>query len=52
MLNGLGWVATALLEVEPRLRKVAGHQHLKQLRSAMAQLVGKRKAAVELKSAA
>lgn len=46
------WVATALLEVEPRLRKVAGHQHLKQLRSAMAHLVGKRKAAVELKSAA
>jgi hypothetical protein len=46
------WVATALLEVEPRLRKVAGHQHLKQLRSAMAHVVGKRKAAIELKSAA
>ena len=32
------------------LRKVAGHQHLTQ-RSAMAQLVGKRMAVVEMKSA-
>ena len=46
------WVATALLEAEPKLRKVAGYQHLKQLRSVMAQLVGKRKSTAELKAAA
>jgi transposase-like protein len=46
------WVATALLETEPRLRKVSGYQHLRQLRSAMAQWVGKRKTEVELKAAA
>jgi len=45
-------VPTALLEVEPRLPTVAGRQHLKQFRCAIAQLVGKRKATVELKSAA
>ena len=46
------WVATALLEAEPKLNKVAGYQHLRQLRSTMAQLVGKRKPAMELKAAA
>ena len=35
------WVATALLEIEPRLRKVRGYQHLAQLRLAMAQLTDK-----------
>ena len=29
------WLAAALLEVEPRLRKVAGYQHLGRLRSAV-----------------
>jgi transposase-like protein len=46
------WVATALMEIEPRLRKVAGYQHLVQLRSAMAQFVVKRTSAKELKAAA
>jgi putative transposase len=45
------WVATALLETEPRLRKVRGYQHLPQLRSAMAQFVGKQHARAELKAA-
>jgi transposase-like protein len=31
------WVGTALLEVEPGLRKVRGHEHLKSLRAAMKQ---------------
>jgi transposase-like protein len=35
------WVATALLDIEPRLRKVAGYQHLSRLRAALqAQLKG------------
>ncbi len=46
------WVATALLAIEPRLNKVAGHQHLKQLRSAMAQLLEKRNGTDGLKAAA
>jgi transposase-like protein len=46
------WVATALLAAEPRLRKVAGYQHLKQLRSTMAQWVVKRRTPTELKAAA
>jgi transposase-like protein len=29
------WVATAMLEIEPGLRKVKGHEHLKELRTAM-----------------
>jgi putative transposase len=29
------WVASVLLEVEPRLNKVRGHEHLKDLRTAM-----------------
>ena len=45
------WVATALLETEPRLRKVCGYQHLKLLRSTMAQCAVKRKTDVELKAA-
>lgn len=32
------WVATALLEIEPRLNKVMGHEHLKELRQAMKNL--------------
>jgi transposase-like protein len=37
------WVATALLEVEPRLNRVMGHEHLKELRAAMKRLVARRK---------
>ena len=37
------WVATALLEIEPRLRRVKGHEHLKELRVAMKRLVARRK---------
>ena len=29
------WLATALLEIEPRLRKVCGHRQLVRLRSAL-----------------
>jgi len=46
------WVATALLETEPRLRKIRGYEHLPQLRSAMAQLIGKRKTGLDMKAAA
>jgi putative transposase len=46
------WVATALLATEPKLRKVAGYQHLKQLRSTMAQWVVKSKVSMEMKLAA
>ena len=46
------WVATALLEIEPKLRTVMGHRHLKELRSAMAQCGGKPKTRDELKTAA
>jgi putative transposase len=35
------WVATAMLEIEPRLRKVHGHKFLKDLRSAMRAHVSK-----------
>jgi transposase-like protein len=45
------WVATALLRIEPKLRKVAGYQYLKQLRSAMAPLAAKRNGTQELKAA-
>lgn len=37
------WVGTALLNIEPRLKKVKGHAHLKELRVAMATLVNKQK---------
>lgn len=33
------WVATALLEIEPRLNCVMGHEHLKELREAMKRFV-------------
>jgi len=46
------WVATALLEIEPRLRKVKGYQHLPQIRSAIAQRAGKRLGTTELEAAA
>ena len=34
------WVATALLEIEPRLRKVKGYRYLPQLRLALKQHLG------------
>lgn len=37
------WVATALLEIESRLRLVKGHEHLMELRSAMKRFVERRK---------
>ncbi len=46
------WVATALLQIEPRLRTVNGYHHLPQLRSAMALSIGKQKKNAELKAAA
>jgi len=38
------WVATALLEIEPNLRKVNGYQHLKELRDVMKRLLANGKA--------
>jgi transposase len=38
------WVGTALLEIEPKLRKVKGYRHLKELREAMKNLNQKNKA--------
>ena len=37
------WVATALLEIEPRLNCVTGHEHLKELREAMKTFVAARR---------
>jgi putative transposase len=37
------WVATALLEIEPRLRLVMGYEHLKELRETMKRFVARRK---------
>lgn len=37
------WVAAALLEIEPRLNRVMGHEHLKELRVAMKKFVVRRK---------
>ena len=37
------WVATALLEIEPRLRLVMGYENLKELREAMKRFVARRK---------
>ena len=37
------WVATALLEIEPRLNFVMGHEHLKELREVMKRFVVARK---------
>ncbi len=36
------WVATALMEIEPRLRHVKGAKHLEELRTAMKRFVAKR----------
>jgi transposase-like protein len=41
------WVAAALLEIEPRLRKVNGHQHLKELREIMRAKLAKENAKVK-----
>lgn len=46
------WVATALLQIEPKLNTVSGYQYLPQLRSAMALLVGKQNKNADLKAAA
>jgi putative transposase len=37
------WVGTALLEIEPRLRAVKGHEHLEELREVMKQLIARGK---------
>jgi putative transposase len=37
------WMASAFLEIEPRLNRVCGHEHLKELRKAMKKLVAKQK---------
>lgn len=46
------WVATSLIEIEPRLNKVSGHQHLRELRQAMVQFIAEQKNGQELKQAA
>jgi len=46
------WVATALLQIEPRLRAVRGYRHLQELRSAMTLLIKKQKKEEGLKAAA
>lgn len=35
------WVATALLEIEPRMRKIKGHKYLRELREAMSRLANR-----------
>jgi putative transposase len=40
------WLATAVLEIEPRLRKVRGHRHLPRLRAALQSLLKIRSAEV------
>lgn len=37
------WVATALLDIEPRLRKIKGHRHLPKLRSALQEEIAQRR---------
>lgn len=37
------WVASAFLEIEPRLNRVCGHEHLKELRKALKKHVTKQK---------
>ena len=37
------WVATALLEIEPRLNSVMGHEHLKELREVMKRFIAAEK---------
>ncbi len=46
------WVATALWEIEPSLRKVRGFEHLAELRKVMQQYVVQKKKDLELKEAA
>ena len=41
------WVASALIEIEPTLRKVNGYQHLKELRNAMEGRLAKENAKVK-----
>jgi transposase-like protein len=40
------WLATAILEIEPRLRKVRGHRHLPRLRAALQTMLKIRSAEV------
>jgi transposase-like protein len=40
------WLATAVLEIEPRLRKVRGHRHLPRLRAALQSMLKIRRAEV------
>jgi hypothetical protein len=35
------WLASALLDIEPRLRRVMGHKHLPALRQALMQDLGR-----------
>jgi transposase-like protein len=37
------WMASAFLEIEPRLNRVCGHEYLKELRKALKKLVAKQK---------
>jgi transposase-like protein len=39
------WVATALLDIEPRLRKIKGYRHLVQLRKALVEEIAERRKA-------
>lgn len=46
------WVATALLQIEPRLRSVKGHKHMGELRLAMKNMNdGDKQTVIELKRA-
>ena len=40
------WVATAVLEIEPRLRKLRGHRHLPRLRAVLQSTLKIRRAEV------
>jgi transposase-like protein len=46
------WLATALLDVEPRLRRVKGHQHLPKLQAALRRALNIRNEVVREKQAA
>jgi transposase-like protein len=46
------WVGTALLDIEPRLKKVRGHKHLLALRQAMQDAVLEKRQPTELQEAA
>lgn len=45
------WVAAALLEIEPTMRKIKAFEYLPQLREAMHKLTGRKEAAVYLRAA-